>query len=93
MKFDYWRVYQKTLCIAAQEHYIAWKKAQRCKYINNDSSPYDHGYSQPGWMQEMCKALGKDDEERVKYIFMIESQYDPKLLDYRKSVINGEQTK
>lgn len=90
MKFDYWSVYQKTLCLAAQEHYIAWKKAHPEKRIQNKDNPYNRGYSQPGWMEEMRKALGKHDEESVKYIFMVESQYDPKLLEYRKTIINGE---
>jgi hypothetical protein len=82
IKIVHWStLYYSFLKIAANEHYAEWKKG---KNIRNRDNPYKRGYSQPDWIRDMVKAIGDGDEEKVKYIFMVESEYNPKLLEYRK---------
>lgn len=78
-------LYQRFLCAYANYHYSQWKAARK-KPISNRDNPYRLGYSQPEWMSLIRKAIGEENEEMAKAVFMAESQYDPKMLEIRGAV-------
>jgi hypothetical protein len=82
---DWFTLYQRFVLKYANYHYSMWKKDRK---IENGDNPYNRGYSQPQWIREMTKAIGENDEEKVKGIFMVESSYDPDMLKIRKEVTN-----
>ena len=72
---DWYTFYHRLLIKYASVHYCNWKRSRRGVGFNNKDNPYRRGYSQPAWMNDMREALGKMDEERIKAIYLVESQY------------------
>jgi len=78
---DWVLFYQRLFIKYSDLHYCRWKARNRNKQISNRDNPYNCGYSQPSWLNEMRNAIGNNDEEKVKAIFAVESQYDSLLLE------------
>jgi len=79
---DWEILYQRFLCAYANFDYDRWKKNHK----GHAKNKFRDGYSQPNWMNDMREALGRGDEEAVKYIFMVESEYEPKMFEIRSSI-------